>query len=249
MALRSPPPSGSGIGLRRAAARTAARDARPAADCRPGPAASNACCSTPCTPSRRSGRPVQRGARPGHHRRAVRLPGVLVLAHPLHAHRPAGQRQREQRRIGRGIVGAVVAIAARALDVDAAHLLGRQPGQLGERAAQRIDALAVRPYRQRAVLEQRDRAGRSDRAVHLIRPPIARLDDARRRAACSIGSSRTGTLLRRQRGQSHRTAPPGSGRLRASRPIARPRPARASPRSPGIRARRRRRDSCRRARP
>ena len=58
------------------------------------------------------------------HRRAVRLPGVLLLAHPLQPHRPAGQRHRQQRRVGRGIVGAVMAVAARALDMDAADLVG-----------------------------------------------------------------------------------------------------------------------------
>ena len=35
-------------------------------------------------------------------RRPLRIPAVLVLAHPLHAHRRA-DRARQQRRIGRGV--------------------------------------------------------------------------------------------------------------------------------------------------
>src|SRR5437762_12768643 len=53
--------------------------------------------------------------------------------------------------------------------------------QLRNRAAQRIDALAVRPHRERAVLEQPDRAGRANGPVHLIFAAVARLNDARAR--------------------------------------------------------------------
>ena len=44
------------------------------------------------------------------------------------------------------------------------------------RPAQRIDALAVRPDRQLPVPQLRDRAGRPQRGVRLIRPVIGRLD-------------------------------------------------------------------------
>src|SRR5262249_31564562 len=52
-----------------------------------------------------------------------------------------------------------------ALGVDAAHLVGREPGQLGDRLPQRPDALAVGPDGERAVLEEGHGARRADRAV------------------------------------------------------------------------------------
>ena len=64
---------------------------------------------------------VERGLEFGHHRRPERLPGVLLLAHPLHAHGNAGQIPCDQGRVGRGIIGAIMAVTAGALDVDAAH--------------------------------------------------------------------------------------------------------------------------------
>src|SRR5258708_15412159 len=57
-----------------------------------------------------------------HHRRPERLPGVFLLARPLHSNRRAGQSARDQGRIGRDIVRAVVAIAPGAFDVDAADV-------------------------------------------------------------------------------------------------------------------------------
>ena len=51
--------------------------------------------------------------------------------------------------------------------------------QLRNRAAKRINTLTVRPYRQRAALEQPDRAGGANGAVHLIFAVVARLDKAR----------------------------------------------------------------------
>ena len=95
-----------------------------------------------------------------------RAPSVLLLAHPLHAHRPAGQSAREQRRIGGGIVGAVVAVAARAFHVDAAHLLlgqgaasRRSPGAAGT-----CPARASRRSAHRHRTRRRRRTGRSSRA-------------------------------------------------------------------------------------
>ena len=94
----------------------------------------------------------------GHHHRAIGLPCVLVLAHPLHAHRPAGQGHSEQCGVGAGVIRAVVAVAARALHMDAAHALGRRARQTRDRGAQRIDALAVRPDRHHVVLVTAHRA-------------------------------------------------------------------------------------------
>jgi hypothetical protein len=48
------------------------------------------------------------------HGRAVGLPRELILAHPLQLHRPAVRGTREQRRVEGRVVGAVVAVAARA---------------------------------------------------------------------------------------------------------------------------------------
>ena len=60
---------------------------------------------------------------------------MLLLAHPLQAHRPARHRARGEGGIGRDVVGAVVAVAAGALGVDAADVALLQT----ERDATRID--------------------------------------------------------------------------------------------------------------
>ena len=64
---------------------------------------------------------IDDGSGMSHHRRTVRLIKVFLLAHPLDPYRHARQCVREQRRIGGGIIGAVVAIAARTFDVDTAN--------------------------------------------------------------------------------------------------------------------------------
>ena len=78
---------------------------------------------------------VERGLQLDRHRRAHGLPAVLLLAHPLQAHRLVGHGARHQRGIRRDIVGTVVAVAARALDMDATDLFRRQAEQLAERLA------------------------------------------------------------------------------------------------------------------
>ncbi len=80
------------------------------------------------------------------HRRAERLPAVLVRAHPLHADRRADGLG-EQGCIGRGVVRAVVAVAAGRFHVDHVHGGGRQAEQLGDRALQLVDALRSGPDR------------------------------------------------------------------------------------------------------
>ena len=78
-----------------------------------------------------------------------------------------GSGAREQRRIGRDIVGAVVAVAARAFDMDAAHLL-RAPSRSVRPAPSRSGNtpwLCVHTV-ELAVVQMRDRARRADRAVH-----------------------------------------------------------------------------------
>src|SRR6185437_16982088 len=59
--------------------------------------------------------------------------------------------------------------------MNAMHSIFGQLQQLGECAAQRIDALAVRPDREPAGLEARDRARGSYRGVHQIGAVILRL--------------------------------------------------------------------------
>ena len=66
--------------------------------------------------------------------------------------------------------------------MDAAHLARRPAQQLGQRAAQRVDALGVAPDRHRPVPVLRQGAGRADRAVHLVRPGVARVQPPDRRA-------------------------------------------------------------------
>ena len=179
---------------------------------------------------------VERRARAGHHRRAVRLPCVLVLAHPLHAHRLPGQRARQQRGVGGDVVGAVVAVAARAFDVDAAHPVGRHLQQLGQRSAQRIDALAVGPDRVAAavLLRRPRRTGRSRRASGRAGGRSRRVGGLRRPPCCRAPS--IDVVARRRRQQ----------RLVDVRPVAagwalpasaRTAPAPAPRRWPGIRAR------------
>ena len=139
----------------------------PPASIRRRPAASNGCCSRPRNSSRRyRAVAVERRLQLRHHRRAERLPGVLLLAHPLHADRHAGQRARDQRRVGRGIVGAVMAVAAGAFDMDAANARRRHAQHFGDALRDRDRRLACgsRPsWRRRRIAPPR-RTARSSRA-------------------------------------------------------------------------------------
>ena len=92
---------------------------------------------------------VERGLQLRHHRRAIGLPAMLLLAHPLHANRNARQCARDQGCVGRGIVGAIVAITAGALDMDQTHACRRHAQHLGDALAIRIDALGMGPDRHR----------------------------------------------------------------------------------------------------
>jgi hypothetical protein len=123
----------------------------------------------------------QHGGDLGHHRAAIGLPQVLLLAGVLHPHRPAKQGVGQQRRVARRIVGAVMAVAARALDVDAAHLDFGQRQHLGQRLAQGEHPLRMRPDGEARAVELRHRAGRADRAVHLVASAVLRGDRAPRR--------------------------------------------------------------------
>ena len=123
---------------------------------------------------------VERGAQVDQRRRPFRIPAVLVGARPLHAHRLADGLG-EQRRIGGGVLVAVAAVAARAVDIDAAHVLERHAEHLRELLAQIMRRLRRRPGRQLAVLELGDRAGRPDRAVGVDGEIIGRAELLARR--------------------------------------------------------------------
>ena len=83
------------------------------------------------------------------HGRAHRRPGKLVLARPLHAHRAPAGGARQQHRIEGHVVGAVVAVAAGALDVldDDVLLRQRQRQATGRRAGCRRPGSATRRAR------------------------------------------------------------------------------------------------------
>ncbi len=170
---------------------------------------------------------IERRLQLRHHRRPERLPGVLLLAHPLHAHGHAGQFARDQRGVGRGIVGAVMAVTAGAFDMDAANARRRHAQHLGDALAVGIDALGVGPDRHRAIRELRNGTGRPDRAVRLIGPRIGGLDGP------LAGSRRIALLedrlvLRRQAGENARQIVL-LRQARLSPAISRPPTARPSP--------------------
>ena len=110
------------------------------------------------------------------HGRAVGLPLELVVAHPLQPDRAAVGGARQQRRVERHVVRAIVAIAAGALGVDAADRGGRHAERPRHGGAQRKHALAVGPDRELAVLELGQRAGWRNRPVRLVGPMIGGLD-------------------------------------------------------------------------
>ena len=88
---------------------------------------------------------VECGARGHDHRRAHRLKAELLLAPPAHPDRLPRPAQRDNGGVGRRVVGPVMPVAARSL-----HMLHRDRGRIelqgaGERGAQRVDPLAMRP--------------------------------------------------------------------------------------------------------
>ena len=125
---------------------------------------------------------VERGLQLRHHRRAERLPGVLLLAHPLHAHRARraarARSARHRPRHRRRRCGRSSRSPRHGCSADAGR---RHPQHFRDALAIGIDALRVRPHRHRAVDELRHGAGRPDRAVRLIGPRIGRLDGLLRR--------------------------------------------------------------------
>ena len=137
-------------------------------------------------------RSVDRGRDLHRHRRSARRPRELLFARPLQAHRPAAG-ARNQRRIERDVVGAVVAVAARAIAVDHVHVGGRHAERHRELVAQVVRSLRMRPHGQMALSELRHRARRTDRSVRKVGLRIGRFESARRLPG------RSATLMHRAR--------------------------------------------------
>ena len=115
---------------------------------------------------------VQARGQPRQHGGTERRPGHLVLSRPQHPDRPPRHGPGEQRRVQRGVVGAVVPVGAGALGVAHGHPASVQaePGRDG--VAQREHALAVAPHGDRAVIPAGDRAARRHRGVREERPGV-----------------------------------------------------------------------------
>src|SRR4029077_5675432 len=110
------------------------------------------------------------------HRGPVRLPGELILAHPLQLDRPPVRRPGEQRRVERDVVGAVVPVAARPFRMVYGNTLERKAENHGNFVPKAEDALAVGPDLELAVLQPGDRARGSDRGMRDERLRIGRAD-------------------------------------------------------------------------
>ena len=111
---------------------------------------------------------IQRRLDLGDHGGRIGLPGVFLLAHPLHADRHAGHGAGEEGGVGGGVIGSVMAITASTFDMDQPHLGRRHRHQLGNRRAIREHALGVAPDRHLVALQKPDGARRADGAVHLV---------------------------------------------------------------------------------
>ena len=121
---------------------------------------------------------VEQGANLHDHGRRLRLVDEFFLASPAHADRLTRLLHRDDRGVGRRIIGAVVAVTARAL-----HVMDDDRGRLElerlrQGRAQRINALAVGPNRQLAVLVKRKAARGRDRRVREIAARIRSLQSA-----------------------------------------------------------------------
>ena len=87
-----------------------------------------------------------------------RLPAMFLFAHPLDLDRLPRHRLRQQRRVGGGVVGAIMPVASRSLGMDAAHLVERHTQHLRDRLLIGIDALGMSPDAGDTVVEHRDGA-------------------------------------------------------------------------------------------
>ena len=100
---------------------------------------------------------VERGAHLDDHCGAHRLERKFLLAPPAHADRRARFERRDDRRVGCRVVGAIVAVAARALPVPHLDILRIEPERLRERRPQRKNTLRMCAHRQVAVANTMNR--------------------------------------------------------------------------------------------
>ncbi len=139
---------------------------------------------------------------------AFRFPGMLLLPRELHPHR-AADGARQQGGVGADIVRTVAAVAAGGLVPDDLDPRFGQAEQKGEVRPQRVRILRAGPDGEPVLPVVRDRAGRADRAVHLIRPDIGARHLHRR-----AGDGRRHVALVQQRARRR-----GLGPQRALRPV------------------------------
>ena len=102
---------------------------------------------------------------------------MLVLARPLDAHGASRHGAREQRRVGRRVVHAIMAVAAGTLLVLALHFFRWQAEHVGDGSRRLERRLRMRLDKHRSVGGQcRDGGRGADGGVHLIGPAEFRLD-------------------------------------------------------------------------
>jgi hypothetical protein len=111
-----------------------------------------------------------------------RLPCEFVVAHPLHLHRPPRHGTSQERRIDSRVVSAVMAIAARALDVRDRHGLLVELQDHCQAAPELIDALGVRPDMNSVVFHQGHGAGRTEGCVRHVAFGVGRLQPSHGRS-------------------------------------------------------------------
>ena len=148
-----------------------------------------------------------------------RLEAELLLAPPLQADALAGQAPRDQRRVERRIVGAVMAVAAGAVQVPRGDGFGGQAEHRRQVLAQRMHALAMRPHREMAVAELGQRAGRRHRGMRDVGPRDGDLHQppmGRRSGGASAAPRRCAGL--RRAGPSARRPPAARDRYAARCP-------------------------------
>ena len=118
---------------------------------------------------------VEHGAHRRHHRRADRLEAEFLLAPPAHPDRHARPAHRDDRGIGRRVVGAVMAVAARPLRVmhDDRGRIELQASGPARRAADRRPANASTPRACRRDTRRCRRTARSRHAAMCIRVKVA----------------------------------------------------------------------------
>ena len=122
-------------------------------------------------------------------RRAFRVPRRFLVAHPLHAHRPADF-LRDVRRFESRVAGGRAAESLRSIHPDDADLLARHAEKLRDAVAQSVRLHLVGIDRHLAVRRIGQRVRRRNRGVALERHFVVRLDDFRGRLQRFVGMCR-----------------------------------------------------------